>query len=84
MASTGRTLEKRACLFSAGRIWGFPKIRDARLGVPIIGIIVFWGLYWGARILESSHIVYSLGHSGECTSPYGKRVVWGVMGGIMQ
>ena len=26
-------------------IWGFPKIRDTLLGVPIIRTIVFWGLY---------------------------------------
>ena len=25
--------------------WGFPKIRGTILGVPIIRIIVFWGLY---------------------------------------
>ena len=31
--------------------WGFPKIRDTLLGVPIIRIIVFWGLYWGSLIL---------------------------------
>ena len=28
-------------------IWGLPKIRGTILGVPIIRIIVFWGLYWG-------------------------------------
>ena len=28
-------------------IWGFPKIRGTILGVPIIRIIVYWGLYWG-------------------------------------
>ena len=27
--------------------WGFPKIRGTILGVPIIRIIIFWGLYWG-------------------------------------
>ena len=25
---------------------GFPKIRGVSLGVPIIRITVFWGLYW--------------------------------------
>ena len=25
----------------------FPKIRDTFLGVPILSIKVFWGLYWG-------------------------------------
>ena len=28
-----------------------PKIRGTLLGVPIIRIIVFWGLYWGPLIL---------------------------------
>ena len=31
--------------------WGFPKIRGTFLGVPIIRIIIFWGLYWGPCIL---------------------------------
>ena len=30
--------------------WGFPKIRGTLLRVPIIRIIVFWGLYWGPLI----------------------------------
>ena len=38
-------------------IWGFPKIRGTILGVPIIRIIVFGGLYWGPPILGNSHIV---------------------------
>ena len=37
-------------------IWGFPKIRGTILGVPIIRIIVFWGLYWGPPILVSYHM----------------------------
>ena len=28
-------------------IWGFPKIRGTFLGVLILRIIVFGGLYWG-------------------------------------
>ena len=28
-------------------IWEFPKIRGTLLGVPIMRIIVYWGLYWG-------------------------------------
>ena len=36
--------------------WGFPKIRGAILGVPIIRTIVFWGLYWDPPILGNSHI----------------------------
>ena len=31
--------------------WGFPKIRGTLLGVQIIRIIVFWGLYWGHLML---------------------------------
>ena len=30
------------------------QIRGTILGVPIIRIIVFWGLYWGPPILGSS------------------------------
>ena len=35
---------------------GFPKIRGTLLGVPIVRIIVHWGLYWGPLILENYHI----------------------------
>ena len=46
-----------------GAIWdalnksfgGFPKIRGTFLGVPIIRIIVYWGLYWGPHILGNYH-----------------------------
>ena len=37
---------------SLGQIWVFPKIRGTILGVPIIRIIVFWGLYWGPSFRE--------------------------------
>ena len=37
-------------------MWGFPKIRGTFLGVPIIRIIVFWGLYWGSLILGNYHV----------------------------
>ena len=37
-------------------IWGFPKIRGTILGVPIIRIIVFWGLYWVTLILGNYHM----------------------------
>ena len=33
-----------------------PKIRGTFLGVPIIRIILFWGLYWGPPILGNCHI----------------------------
>ena len=35
---------------------GFPKIRGTLLGVLIIRIIVFWGLYWGPLFLGDYHI----------------------------
>ena len=37
-------------------MWGFPKIRGTIWGVPIIRIIVFWGLYWGPPILGNYHM----------------------------
>ena len=37
-------------------MWGFPKIRGTLLGVPVIRIIVFWGLYWGSLILGNYHV----------------------------
>ena len=36
--------------------WGIPKIVGTFLGVPIIRIIVFGGLYWGTLILGNHHI----------------------------
>ena len=39
-----------------GNIWGFPRIMGTFLGVPIIRIIVYWGLYWGPHILGNYHI----------------------------
>ena len=36
------------------------------LGVPIIRIIVFWGLYWGSLILGNHHLVTGpLEHAGQ-------------------
>ena len=35
---------------------GFPKLGVPSLGVPIIKIIVYWGLYWGPLILGNYHI----------------------------
>ena len=37
-------------------MWGFPKIRGTILGVPIIRIIVFRGLYWGEPTLGNYHV----------------------------
>ena len=39
-----------------GPIWGFPKIRGTLLGVTIIRLVVFWGLFWGPLVLGNSHI----------------------------
>ena len=33
-----------------GCIWGFPKIRGTFLGVPVLRIIKFWGLYIGVLL----------------------------------
>ena len=38
------------------KIRRFPRIRDTLLGVPIIRIIVFGGLYWGPPIMEATII----------------------------
>ena len=37
--------------------WGVPKIRGTILGVPIVGNIVFWGLYWGPLVLGNYQLV---------------------------
>ena len=37
---------------------GFPKIRGTLLGVPMIRILLSWGLYWGSPILGNYHIVH--------------------------
>ena len=37
-------------------IWGFPKIGGTFSGVPILRIIICWGLYWGPPILGNYHL----------------------------
>ena len=37
----------------------FPEIRGTILEVPIIRIIVFWGLYKGPRMLRKYHFMGS-------------------------
>ena len=37
--------------------WGFPKIRGTILGVPLLGIVIFWGLSWGPLILGNYQII---------------------------
>ena len=51
---------KRVCWGCIGVIWGFPEIRGTILGVPIMRIIVFGGLYWGTLVLENHHIGYNI------------------------
>ena len=38
--------------------WGFPKIGGTLLGVPIIRILVFWGLHWGPLILGNYQVSF--------------------------
>ena len=60
--------------FGAEGIWEFPKIRGTILGVPILRIIVYWGLYWGPPILGNYHIITYIplirhvGHTGPFVS----------------
>ena len=35
---------------------GFPKIGVTFLGVPIIRVVVFWGIYWGPLLLGNHHV----------------------------
>ena len=45
--------------------WGFPKIRGTFLGVLILRIIVYWGLYWGSPYfgkLPNCHLFTHLYH----------------------
>ena len=41
---------------SLDKIWEFAKIRGTILGVPIIRVVVCWGLYWGPPILGNYHM----------------------------
>ena len=34
--------------------WGFPKIMGTFLGVPVIRIVVYWGLYWVPLFWETT------------------------------
>ena len=70
------SLEATAAV-SSYPIWRFPKLGVLFWGVPILRIIVFWGLYWGPLILGNYHFrwvyarmilvrgVVSSGDSGE-------------------
>ena len=37
-------------------IWGFANIRGTLLGVSIVRIVVFWGLYWGLLMKGNCHM----------------------------
>ena len=58
--ATGRVAPYHSGIWSLG-IWGFPKIRGAILGVPIVRAVIFWGLLWGLLwgppILGNYHII---------------------------
>ena len=49
-----RTITQVLDVHSSVTIWGFPKIRGTLLGVPIIRVIVYWGLYWGPLFRETT------------------------------
>ena len=52
---------RAGCYISCGvGIWEFPKIRGTFLGVPIIRIIIYWGLYWGPLILGHHYLLGGL------------------------
>ena len=37
-------------------ILGFPEVQNTFLEVPIKGIVIVWGLYWGPPILGNYHL----------------------------
>ena len=43
-------------LFATQHHVGFPKIGRTFLGVPIIRIAIFWGLYWGPHYFGTLYI----------------------------
>ena len=54
---TWGVIEERVCMCVCIYIYGgFLKIRGTILGVSIIRIVVYWGLYWGPLILGNYHI----------------------------
>ena len=50
-------------------IWVFPKIRGTFLGVPIIRIVIYLGLYWGPLILGNYHLSIHYLENMETLSP---------------
>ena len=51
-----RLFMKRLVHVRSPDIWRFPKSGVPFLGVPIIRIIICWGLYWGPPILGNYHM----------------------------
>ena len=53
---------------------GFPTIRGTGFGVPTIGTIVYWGLYWGTPIFGNYHVSHDLnslkGYIGDYLGSY--------------
>ena len=49
--------------------WEFPKIRATFLGVPIVRIILFWGLHWGPSFLGNYHMSCALQVTSQATMP---------------
>ena len=56
----------------------FPKIRGTYLGVAIIRIIVYWGLYWGPLILGNYHMGIMEEKIGTTIMGYVGLRVWGL------
>ena len=51
--------QKEAHGFENNPYWGFPGIRCTFLGVPIMRIKVFGGLYWGPHVQGNSHMDFN-------------------------
>ena len=43
----GTWTHREEALSKHGRIWGFANIKGTFCGLPVISIIVYWGLYCG-------------------------------------
>ena len=62
---------------------GFPKVGVPFLGVPVIRILVYWGLCWGPLMLGNYHIKKALGYHRNnslftwfVALPVAKHVFW--------
>ena len=61
MECSGLAGLRRGSIILGHMIWGFPKNGGTFLGIPIIRIIAFWGLYWGPLILGNYHVEHASG-----------------------